>query len=71
MLMGNPNTVLIDMDECQRCGHTTLRRYAQIIQSKIGRGQLFNVKLETVAATFDFGFQIKFSELYKNIVGSH
>ena len=71
MLMGNPNTVLTDMDECQRFGHTTLRRYAQIIQSKIGCGQLLNVKLETVTATYDFGFQIKFSELYKNIVGSY
>ena len=41
------------------------------IQSKIGCGQLLNVKLETVTATYDFGFQITFSELYKNIVGSY
>ena len=71
MLMGSPNTVLTDMDECQRFGHTTLRRYARIIQSKIECGQLLNVKLETFTATYDFGFQIKFSELYKNIVGSY
>ena len=29
------------------------------------------MKLEKVTATYDFGFQIKFSELYKNIVGSY
>ena len=71
MLMGSPNKVLTDMDECQRFGHTTLRRYARIIQSKIGCGQLLNVKLETVTATCEFGFQIKFSKLYKNIVESY
>ena len=59
------------MNECQRFGHTTLQGYARIIHSKIGRGQLLNGKLETVTATYDFGFQIKFSELYKNIVGSY
>ena len=45
-MMGNPNTDLADMDECRRFGHTTLRSVARIIQSKIGRGQLLNVKLE-------------------------
>ena len=69
MLMGNPNTDLADMDECRRLGHTTLRRYARIIQSKIGRGQLLNVKLES--ATYDFGFSNKFSEIDKNILGSY
>ena len=69
--MGNPKKVLTDMDECQRFGRTTLQSYARIIHSKIGRGQLLNVKLETITATYDFGFQIKFSELYKNIVGSY
>ena len=29
------------------------------------------MKLETVTATYEFGFQIKFSELYRNIVGSY
>ena len=71
ILMGKPKKVLTDMDECQRFEHTTLQSYARIIYSKIGRGQLLNVKLETVTATYDFGFQIKFSELYKNIVGSY
>ena len=71
MLMGNPNTHLADMDECQRFGHTTLRRYARIIQSKIGCGQLLNVTLESVTATYDFGFPIKFSEIDKHILGSY
>ena len=71
ILMGNPQKILTDMDECQRFGHTTLQSYAQIIHSKIGRGQLLNVKLETVTATYDFSFQIKYNELYKNIVGSY
>ena len=71
ILMGNPPKILTDMDECQRFGHTTLQSYAQIIHSKIGRGQLLNVKLETVTATYDFSFQIKYNELYKNIVGSY
>ena len=39
--------------------------------SEIWCGQLLNVKLETVTTTYDFVFQIKFSELYKNIVGSY
>ena len=71
ILLCNPKKVFTDMDECQRFGHTTLQSYARIIHSKIVRGQLLNVKLETVTATYDFGFQIKFSELYKNIVGSY
>ena len=71
ILMGNTKKVLTDMDECQRFGRTTLQSYARIIHSKIRRGQLLNVKLETVTATYDFGFQIKFSELYRNIVGSY
>ena len=71
MLIGNPDTVLTDMDECRRFGHTTLRRYAKIIQSKIGRGQLLNVKLESVIATYDFGFPIKFCEIDKHILGSY
>ena len=56
ILMGNPKKVLTDMYECQRFVHTTLQSYARIIHSKIGRGQLINVKLETVTATYDFGF---------------
>ena len=71
ILMGNPKTVFTDMDEFQRFGHTTLQGYARIIHSKIGRGQLLNVKHETVTATYNFGFQIKFGELYKNILGSY
>ena len=71
ILMGNLKKVLTDMDEGQRFEHTTLQSYARIICSKIGRGQLLIVKLETVTATYDFGFQIKFSELYRNIVGSY
>ena len=69
--MGNHKKGITDMDECQRFGRTTLQIYARIIHSKIGRVQLLNVKLETVTATYDFGFQIRFSELYKNIVGSY
>ena len=64
ILMGNPKKVLTDMDECQRFEHTTLQSYARIIYSKIGRGQLLIVKLETVTETYDFGFQIQFSEFY-------
>ena len=67
--MGNPNTVLADMDECQQFGNTTLQSYARIIESKIGHE--LNVKLDTVTATYDCRFQIKFSELNKNIVGSY
>ena len=71
ILMGNPKKVITDMDECQRFGQTTLQSYAWIIHSQIGRGQLLDVKLEIVTAKYDFGFQIKFSELYKNRVGSY
>ena len=52
ILMGNPKKVLTDVDDCQRFGHTTLQSYARIIHSKIERGQLLNVKLETVTATY-------------------
>ena len=45
ILMGSPKKVLTYMNECQRFGHTTLQSYARIIHSKIGRGQLLNVKL--------------------------
>ena len=73
ILLGNSKFFFTDMDEFQRFGHTTvsLQSYARIIHSKIVRGQLLNVKLETVTATYDFEFQIKFSELYKKIVGSY
>ena len=71
MIMGNPNTDLADMDEWRRFEHTTLRRYARIIQTKIGRGQLLHVKLESVTTTYDFGFPIKFIEIDKHILGSY
>ena len=48
ILMDNPKKVITDTDECQRFGHTTLLSYARIIHSKIGHGQLLNVKIETV-----------------------
>ena len=71
MLLGNPNTDLANMNEWRRFCHTTLRSYTRIIQSKIGRGQSLNVKLESVTATYDFGFPIKFSEIDKHILGSY
>ena len=70
LVMGKPGEKLKSVSECLQYGRKVLRQYARIIQKILDDcGQLLNVKLHTVTATYNFGYQIKYDDIIEVVKG--